>query len=93
MIDYDLALEYVGYKRIFDNIRISFLERYKDFASFLKENKENNTTLVNQELHSLKGITLNLGLKKLYDAINEKNIDEIIDVFEKSYSALLNSSF
>ena len=68
-ISYELSMNYLmNNKNIFIKIKNSFLESYKtykqDFKKLLK-NKDFNE--LERYIHSIKGISLNLGAKILYD--------------------------
>ena len=69
-VSYELAMNYLmNNKNIFIKIKNSFLASYKnhkqDFKSLLKEK---NFGEMERYIHSIKGISLNLGAKILYDS-------------------------
>lgn len=58
--DYDLAMRYLANNQaIFKKVVIKFLDNYKNFLNEIEENTYD-------KIHSLKGITLNLGAENLY---------------------------
>ena len=101
-IDLNVALEYLGgIREMFDIVGNSFLDSYKDFENRMKNYiKDNNYKLVYNDIHSLKGITLNLGMVSLYDSsvkvlenlklniINISDIDDFLKVFNETYFEL-----
>lgn len=95
-IDVELGLKYVGdCKSIYERLIDSFLNDYKNFFETLKEKYKNKEfENVKKMIHSLKGITLNLGAKRLYEAslkyeVDSNFFDEYIDVFLNSYQELI----
>lgn len=101
-IEKEVWMEYLGgMEVIFLKIANSFIESYKDFKSNVLDALENEkkSELYNH-IHSLKGITLNMGMVKLYDSCQEalsylkkdivdrKSIDDLLVVFENTYSEL-----
>lgn len=88
-------------EELFQLIGKSFLESYKDFGKEIKDlSEKNDIELIHEKLHSIKGITLNLGMQKLDDVCEEalipirKNIidydklENLILVFNNSYHEL-----
>lgn len=69
-VSYELAMNYLmNNKIIFEKIKNSFLSSYKnhkvDFKNILKQKNFSETE---RYIHSIKGISLNLGAKVLYDS-------------------------
>ena len=90
--DYNLAMQYLANNDgILRKIVNRFLLDYKDFINELDED-------IYAKIHSLKGITLNLGAKALYyecqtvlEAIKKEEkytLSSFIDCFDKTYDAL-----
>lgn len=72
-ISYELAMNYLMNNRnIFIKIKNSFITSYKNYEKdFNKLLKEKNLEETERYIHSIKGISLNLGAKQLYDtAVN-----------------------
>ena len=108
-INKEVAIEYLGgMEAIFDKISKSFLESYKDFKqkvlTSLEEEKESfsdyMTSSLYNEIHSIKGITLNMGMIALYDCttsilkdlkeniVDTQKIASMLDVFDATYNEL-----
>ena len=101
-IDLNVALEYLGgIREMFDIVGNSFLDSYKDSENRIKNYiKDNNYKHIYNDIHSLKGITLNLGMVNLYDSsvkvlenlklniINISDIDNFLKVFNETYFEL-----
>ena len=64
----DVALRFAGgYTSIFEHLRIKFLENYANYLDDLKLLiGQKNYEEVRNMIHSLKGVTKNLGAEKLY---------------------------
>ena len=95
-------MEYLaGSEELFKVVGKSFLIDYKNYVSDMKQNiSDNKIDDIHNQLHSLKGITLNLGMKQLYDQtenalipirkdiIDMTQINLLWEIFEKSYNEL-----
>lgn len=102
-LDKKLSNEYLaGNEELFQIVGNSFKDSYKDFEERLKKTlDEGDLDKTYNEIHSLKGITLNLGLKQLYDScvlvlkelkekrIDTTNINSLVNVFNLSYNELI----
>ena len=68
-ISYELSMNYLmNNKNIFIKIKNSFLESYKTYKQdFKKLLKNKDFAELERYIHSIKGISLNLGAKILYD--------------------------
>lgn len=96
--DIDRAMEYVGgYEKIFLKLRKSFLRKYKHFDVKIRKEYCKDKQEVYRLIHSLKGITLNLGAGPLYEACvkalaainnDEKALDCFILVFNETYKEI-----
>lgn len=79
-ISMEIAMRYLmGNTHIFSKIRNSFLDSYKNFEKdylILVKNKESKN--LECYIHSLKGISLNLGAYKIYDESNK-----VLDLLRK----------
>lgn len=99
IFDYDLAIEYIGIPDLFFKLKREFVKNYKSFDRILVRllNKGNFEEL-KRKIHSLKGITLNLGCEKLYDAsikVENEIINndlscfyDYINIFKRTYDEL-----
>lgn len=107
--DYDVAMSYLGgLDGLFRKVASSFISEYKDFRLRVEDalSKE-ETSYANYMdsklyalLHTLKGITLNLGLKRLYDEllsllkelkegkIDKEKIASVLKTFDASFNEL-----
>ena len=72
-ISYELAMNYLmNNKNIFNKIKNSFLASYKNYKEeYKKLLKGKNLEETERYIHSIKGISLNLGAKMLYDSAVE----------------------
>lgn len=106
--DYAVAMNYLGgLDDLFKKVAKSFLSEYVDFDSKVKKALDEELVIndyMNSNLyallHTLKGITLNLGFKRLYDEllpilaslkkgiIESKKIASVLDTFDASYNEL-----
>lgn len=90
-----------GSEDIFKKIGESFLDSYKSFENqVLSSYEQNKQNELYNHIHSLKGITLNMGMTKLYEkcqfVLNElkqnitdlDHIKELLVVFNASYNEL-----
>jgi hypothetical protein len=91
-----LALSYLaGSEKIFEKLKSSFLSSYKNFNDdILSFYNSNNYEELYRYIHNIKGISLNLGSKELYedsiivleefkkDVYNIANINKLIDTLE-----------
>ncbi|MDE7100756.1 MAG: hypothetical protein K2O05_02775 [Anaeroplasmataceae bacterium] len=101
-VSMDLAMQYMmNYRSVFDKVKDSFLESYqnyeKDYQNFLEEKDYQK---LDYYIQSIKGISLNLGAKLLYDAsllaivsienkaYDEKSLNIFFDVLGKTYKEL-----
>ncbi len=68
-IDMDLAMHYLmGNATIFQQLKNNFLENHRDYAlDFQRFNQTKDIPAATLYIHSLKGISLNLGAKQMYD--------------------------
>jgi ribosomal protein L29 len=101
-VEEDIWMEYLaGSKDLFKIVGNSFVKDYENYHSeILKNIKDNKIDELHNQLHSLKGITLNLGMKKLYeqtentlipirkDIIDANEFGELLKVFDASYLEL-----
>lgn len=102
LIDKKVAMNYLmGNEVIFTKIKDSFLDSYHNFqddqASF---NASKNVKQAHFYIHSLKGISLNLGALKLYDDSNlvleelkkglwnQDLVDRFFQTLDKTYQEL-----
>ncbi len=98
-IDESKIIEYLGdSKELFEMVRNSFLENYKGYLNKLNTLTEPKELF--EQIHSLKGITLNLGFQKLYDSSNDvlvelrvgsvdlNKLQKYKEVFKGSYEEL-----
>ena len=69
-ISYELSMNYLmNNKNIFIKIKNSFLESYRSYKLDYKKLLKNKDFIgLEKYIHSIKGISLNLGAKPLYDA-------------------------
>ena len=81
----------------------SFLESYKDFKKKIEREFDlKEIDLIHEDLHSIKGITLNLGMSKLdiaveealryirKDILDKDSIENMLDIFSSTYIELEN---
>lgn len=100
-IDVDLALRYLGgNKELYYKFINLFLSNYHDFVFKLDEYRKIDILEFRRNVHSLKGITTNLGAAFLYEecVILEKRVDEdclddeaykrFVNAFNKAYNDL-----
>lgn len=101
-VEKEIWMEYLaGSEDLFKIVGKSFLDDYKSYIDEMKKNIDLNLIDdIHNQLHSLKGITLNLGMKQLYDQtenalvpirkniIDMNEIQELWEIFEKSYNEL-----
>ncbi len=98
-IDRATYLEYLGDSEdLFKIVATSFLKSYASFKNTILISLDDKETLYN-EIHSLKGITLNLGMKELYfstsdilDKIKGNDLYDItimLEIFTNSYDELV----
>lgn len=79
----------------------SFLESYKDFESKIRSEFDmKKIDLIHEALHSIKGITLNLGMSKLdnateealtfirKDILDKDSIENMLNIFNNTYKEL-----
>lgn len=101
-IDYDLAMDYLdNSEELFKLCAKSFIESYEDFIEICLHCV--NTADMEEfyrQVHSLKGITLNLGMQLLYDVCNEvviayrkkelttELLDSLLSTFDRTYLEL-----
>lgn len=96
----DIALEYAGgCVNIFLGLQKRFISEYKGYSRTIKRKlKKGNNEEVHRLVHSLKGISMNLGAPRLFEEslkaeeileskINDP-LDDYIHVFEKTYNAI-----
>jgi hypothetical protein len=101
-VDKTLALSYLaGSEIIFNKLKTSFLESYKNFNQdiLLFYNSKNFNDLY-RYIHNIKGISLNLGSKPLYDnsilvleefkkdVYNLSSINKLLDTLVNVYNEL-----
>lgn len=101
-IDKEVAMQYLGgLEKVYIQLSQSFLESYAEFNEMVEDiyyqGQMENLHLI---VHTLKGITLNLGATLMYDecvsflkhlvadTITKEDIDNLIDVFSKTYNAI-----
>jgi HPt (histidine-containing phosphotransfer) domain-containing protein len=101
-VDKEIWMEYLaGSEELFKVVGQSFLVDYKNYVDEMNKNiQDDKIDDVHNQLHSLKGITLNLGMKQLYDQteqalipirkgiIDMKQISKLYEIFEESYKEL-----
>ena len=101
-INKEVAFRYLaGIEHLFDTLAKSFLESYKDFNQNCQTAYESNDyELLHNHVHSLKGITLNIGMEELYNEcvvvltdirsgfIDSYKIKKLQDVFSNTYEEL-----
>jgi HPt (histidine-containing phosphotransfer) domain-containing protein len=101
-VEENVWMEYLaGSKDLFKIVGESFVKDYASYHSEIVQNiRDKKIDDLHNQLHSLKGITLNLGMKKLYDQtentlipirkdiIDTKEFDELLKVFDASYLEL-----
>ena len=97
-----LALSYVaGSEKIFEKLKSSFLSSYKNFNDdILSFYNSNNYEELYRYIHNIKGISLNLGSKELYedsiivleefkkDVYNFSNIEKLLNTLKIVYKEL-----
>ena len=107
--DYKVAMSYLGgLDSLFRKVAGSFLEEYTDFDLKVKkalvEEEASAKDYMNSKLyallHTLKGITLNLGFKQLYDELlpilaslksgnyEKEKIASVLNTFDASFKEL-----
>lgn len=107
--DYEVAMSYLGgLDSLFRKVANSFLEEYDDFDlkinKALEEEENSFKDYMNSKLyallHTLKGITLNLGFKRLYDELlpilaslkcgnlEKEKIASVLNTFDASFKEL-----
>jgi HPt (histidine-containing phosphotransfer) domain-containing protein len=103
-VEEEIWMQYLaGNKDLFKVVAKAFIEDYKNYHNDIIINiKEHNVDELHNMLHSLKGITLNLGMKKLYDQsentlipirknlIDQNEFDKLLNIFDQSYDELKN---
>ena len=90
-IDKNLAMEYLmGNTTIFNKIKNSFLESYKNYEEdYMKLVEAYDFSGLEIYIHSLKGISLNLGARVLYD----RAIEALDPIRKKLWNAEVINSF
>jgi hypothetical protein len=97
-----LALSYLaGSEKIFEKLKSSFLSSYKNFNDdILSFYNSNNYEELYRYIHNIKGISLNLGSKELYedsiivleefkkDVYNFSNIEKLLNTLKIVYKEL-----
>jgi hypothetical protein len=97
-----LALSYLaGSEKIFEKLKSSFLSSYKNFNDdILSFYNSNNYEELYRYIHNIKGISLNLGSKELYedsiivleefkkDVYNFSNIEKLLNTLKIVYNEL-----
>ncbi len=100
-----LALEYLaGNQMIYEIIINSFLKNYQNYSTIINQFiKDKDIMNLYNEVHSLKGVTLNFGAEMLYiqsitfleelrnDIINEETVNKYLNVFNMTYKELSSS--
>lgn len=84
-VDKKIALQYLANsEKLFDKIKNSFLESYKNAEQDIKKLiDDNNVEELHRYIHSIKGISLNIGSMPLFDdsqAVVEKLKKEEINL-------------
>ena len=101
-INKEVAFRYLtGIEHLFDTLSKSFLDSYKNFENQVSSSYQNdNLEELYNHVHSLKGITLNLGMEELYSAcvdvlssirferLSQIQIKKLLDVFNNTYQEL-----
>lgn len=108
-INYEVAMSYLGnMDTIFKKVGSSFLDNYKNFKEEVLTSLDNEYSNFNDymnsklysSIHTLKGITLNLGMELLYnetlpilDSLKEnivlkEKIASMLHTFDASYNEL-----
>ncbi|MCR5786986.1 MAG: hypothetical protein K6G28_04730 [Acholeplasmatales bacterium] len=101
-VEEEVWMQYLaGSRDLFNVVAKSFVTDYASYHNDIEKNIDlNNIDELHNMLHSLKGITLNLGMKKLYeqtentlipirkDIIDKAEFAALLDVFDKSYEEL-----
>ena len=95
-IEKKIALDYLGSLNLFNIVALSFLSSYEDFVLRVKYMTDEEE--IHNEIHSLKGITLNLGMVLLYDEttkllkkIRDKenySLTSLFEIFKNTYEEL-----
>lgn len=98
--DLHTALEYVGgYWHIFKGLQKKFISEYKNYdKALVKTFRKGNTDETHKMIHSLKGISMNLGAVELFNAsiLAEENLyrksdnplSDYLKVFSKTYDEI-----
>ena len=103
-VSYELAMNYLmNNKTIFYKIKNSFISSYKNHKQdFKKILKDKSFTDMERYVHSIKGISLNLGAKILYDSCvnalekirkelwDQKSLKDFYIALRKTYDELNN---
>lgn len=101
-VNKEVAFRYLtGIEHLFDTLAKSFLESYKNFENEVTDSYQNNNfEKLYNHVHSLKGITLNIGMEELYNVcvnvlsdirfqrLSENQIKKLLDVFNNTYQEL-----
>lgn len=101
-VNKEVAFRYLtGIEHLFDTLAKSFLDSYKDFENKVSNSYEiENFEELYNYVHSLKGITLNLGMEELYSScvdvlsdirfqrLSQNQIKKLLDVFGNTYTEL-----
>lgn len=90
-IDFKLGLTYCANNEcLYKSLIKRFLIKYKNFSDTIK-----NSTMdeIKNIIHTIKGITYNLGAKLLYDyslkfEVDNKILGEYVNVFNNTYNEL-----
>ncbi len=104
IFDYDIAMNYLGNnKNLFFIVVKSFLDSYSNFEEKIKMAVEStDVEELHSLVHSLKGITLNLGCVDLHEKCTkmlpnlkngqfiETDVDHLIKIYNNSYQELFN---
>lgn len=97
-LDVKKGLSYVGnIEKIYNNLLINFYNNYKNFIEDINNDFYNDYEAYKFKIHTLKGITLNIGASLLYEYIDDyekKNINSsfhnyFMIVFENTFSELV----
>lgn len=105
IFDYDIAMNYLGNNdKLFNIVASSFISSYENFEKDLISSiNRNDLERVHLLIHTLKGITLNLGCVDLYEKciivlpfvkkniIKKEDLEQLILVYKNSYNELLRN--
>lgn len=100
-VDIDEALKLIGgYEEIYRKLVRAFLENQKELIAYIDERLSNDLKEVRRAVHSVKGISQNLGAMRLYDVAHQLEkaiVDEVgmdvITIYYDEFKAVFLGTF